>query len=136
MNSYPQGGAMIRNARTQRQLSLREMGEQIGLDGSQLSKIEKGNHWSLPTIERVCAFLELPIWEVIRGMTDQEMAVKVGAAEGHLADLIDEAGGVAFIQDLASIRKESEKAFRMISNLVRVTINESLLETTRPRGRG
>ena len=51
-------GAEIKELRTQRKLSLEDLGSEIGIDASNLQKIELGQNLTLNTVLKICICLK------------------------------------------------------------------------------
>lgn len=52
-------GAEIKRVRVQRKLSLENVGSQIGLDASNLQKIEQGHNLTINTLLKLCILLRI-----------------------------------------------------------------------------
>jgi transcriptional regulator with XRE-family HTH domain len=65
-----QVGENIRNHRIKRGFTLAELGEDVGLDKSNMLKIEQGRNITLVTLLKISAFLDVPPAKLIQHSHD------------------------------------------------------------------
>lgn len=80
-------GKRIRELRSQRDITGAELARRVGLDSSQISKIENGaSKPSLDALERICEALNLTLAEFFSGQQDTSVTTRAA----HLADGVEE----------------------------------------------
>lgn len=77
-------GDRIRSARRKRGLTLKQLGFEIGVDHSQISRIERGENTRVShNVQKLCNFLHIPVFEY-------NSLAMTGKAERKMRSLIQE----------------------------------------------